>query len=172
MAPDQKLNISENRKFNISGEMGGEPRVWYKGQNAVENLVTYGWAILIIIAAVGMLYFYLIVPMTIPPNECDFVVGVSCVNYNVAMNPGSKSSVNVSLMLQNPEYYPIEDPVMVVGIGPSNYSSSCSPYFVNPGASFICSVQVPGTFGSHMKANVYVEEYNCGLSKYGEVNGT
>jgi len=143
-----------------------------RGQGALEYLITYSWAILIMIAAVGMLYFYVVIPMSIPPNTCDFVVGVSCSNYNVAMSPSLKNTVNVSLMLQNPEYYPIKDPLMTVSINGNNYSSVCTPSFVNPGATFVCSGTVQDTFGNHLKADVYISEYNCGLSKYGEFNGT
>jgi len=172
MAYRQKVNISEKRNVYNGGAVGGGHGPSYKGQSALEYLITYGWAILIIVAAVGMLYFYLIVPMSVPPNNCDFIVGVSCSNYNVAISPASKNTANVSLMLENPEYYPIEDPVMVVGVGASNYSSTCSPSFVNPGATYVCSAQMPDSFGNHLKANVYIKEYNCGLSKYGEFNGT
>ena len=172
MAYRQKVNISEKRNVYNGGAVGGGHKPNYKGQGALEYLITYGWAMLIIIAAVGMLYFYLIVPMSVPPNNCDFIVGVTCSNYNVAMSPSLKNTASVNLMLENPEYYPIENPVMVVGVGASNYSSACSPSFVNPGATYICSAQVPDSFGSHLRANVYIEEYNCGLSKYGEFNGT
>ncbi|MCL5680310.1 MAG: hypothetical protein M1465_03165 [Candidatus Marsarchaeota archaeon] len=152
--------------------MDGGHSLYLRGQSAIEYLVTYGWAMMIIIAAVGMLYFYVIIPMSIPPNNCVFIVGVSCDNYGVGMSQASTNTVNVSLMLSNPNYYPIKDPVMVINSQGSNYSATCVPSFVNPGATFVCSAGVYDNFGNHLKANVYIKEYNCGLSKYGEFNGT
>ncbi len=172
MRPEHKVNIFEETGIYNGSGMGGGHISSHRGQAAIEYLITYGWAILIIVAALGMLYFYVGVPMSIQPNTCDFVVGVSCSNYNVAMVSGSKSTANVSLMMENPQYYPIKDPVMTVSISGKNYTAACSPAFVNPGATFVCASNILDNFGSHLKANVYISEYNCGLSKYGEFNGT
>jgi len=172
MAIEQKVNISEKRSIYNGGGVHGGHGTYYQGQSAIEYLITYGWAIMIIIAAVGMLYFYVVIPMSIPPNNCTFIVGVSCDNYGVGMSHASSNTVNVSMMLSNPNYYPIKDPVMVVSSQGTNYTSSCTPSFVNPGATFVCTTGVYDNFGTHLKASVYIEEYNCGLSKYGEFNGT
>ena len=41
-----------------------------KGQSALEYLITYGWAILIIAVVVSLLYFFVAVPSSVVPNSC------------------------------------------------------------------------------------------------------
>ncbi len=149
--------------------MGNKP---VRAQGAIEYLITYSWAILLIVAVIGLLYFYILIPMSIPPNTCTFITGVQCNNYYVGVNPSTPNVISVGLMVSNPQYYPIKDPVMTVSINNNNYTSNCTPQYINPGASFVCLTSIPNSFGKNLKTNVYIEDYNCGLSKYGEFNGT
>ena len=155
--------------------MGRNRLAWGKGkagQSSLEYLVTYGWALLIVVAATGLLYFYVLVPANLPSNTCTFIVGVQCDSYYVGINPANHSAVRIGMLASNPEYYPIKDPVMVISLGSTNFTSSCTPQYVSPGETFICNVSVPDSFGKSLRSNVYIEDYNCGLSKYGEFNGT
>lgn len=53
----------------------------YKGQAAIEYLVTYGWAFLVIIGAISALsYFGLLNPERYIPNSCDFGEQLKCVD--------------------------------------------------------------------------------------------
>ena len=52
-----------------------------KGQAAMEFLMTYGWAILVVIAAIAALaYFGVLDPARLLPERCQFPAGVDCVD--------------------------------------------------------------------------------------------
>ena len=55
-----------------------------KGQAAMEFLMTYGWAILVVLAAIGALaYFGVLSPSKHLPESCIFGQGISCVDFTV-----------------------------------------------------------------------------------------
>jgi hypothetical protein len=50
-----------------------------RGQAAMEFLMTYGWAILVVLVAIGALaYFGVLNPSRFLPNSCTLVPGLSC----------------------------------------------------------------------------------------------
>jgi len=49
-----------------------------KSQSALEYLITYGWAILIIAVVISLLYLYVAVPKVIVPSTCSFLTGAVC----------------------------------------------------------------------------------------------
>jgi len=50
-----------------------------KGQAAMEFLMTYGWAILVVIAAIAALaYFGVLDPAKLLPERCSFPAGMDC----------------------------------------------------------------------------------------------
>lgn len=56
-----------------------------KGQSALEFLMTYGWAILVVLIAIGALaYFGVLNPARFLPSSCIIFPGVSCTNFKVA----------------------------------------------------------------------------------------
>ncbi|MEK6812666.1 MAG: hypothetical protein AABX86_00970 [Nanoarchaeota archaeon] len=55
-----------------------------RGQAALEFLMTYGWAILIVLIAIGALaYFGVLNPQRLLPKSCTIVPGVSCDDFIV-----------------------------------------------------------------------------------------
>lgn len=59
----------------------------HKAQAALEYLVTYGWAFLVIIAAIAALsYFGLLSPEKYMPDKCDFGQQMSCVDQYIDTN--------------------------------------------------------------------------------------
>ncbi len=55
-----------------------------KGQAAMEFLMTYGWAILAILAAIGALaYFGVLTPTKFLPEKCVFPQGMACLDFQV-----------------------------------------------------------------------------------------
>ena len=56
-----------------------------KGQTAMEYLMTYGWAILIIMVVLAVL-FYLGVLSPQVPSQCTFPAGITCVTYKLMTN--------------------------------------------------------------------------------------
>lgn len=52
-----------------------------KGQAAMEFLMTYGWAILVVLAAIGALaYFGVLSPKNLLPSSCTVSAGFGCSN--------------------------------------------------------------------------------------------
>jgi len=58
-----------------------------KGQTAMEYLMTYGWAILIIMVVLAVL-FYLGVLNPQIPSQCIFPAGISCSTYKISADTG------------------------------------------------------------------------------------
>ena len=53
-----------------------------KGQAAMEFLMTYGWAILVVIAAIAALaYFGVLDPAKLLPERCQSSAGMDCIDY-------------------------------------------------------------------------------------------
>ncbi len=66
-----------------------------KAQAAMEFLMTYGWAILVVLVVIGALaYFGVLSPSTLLPEKCSFPVSVNCVDHSV-------SQTGVSVVLLN-----------------------------------------------------------------------
>ncbi|MBW2992192.1 hypothetical protein KY345_03165 [Candidatus Woesearchaeota archaeon] len=53
-----------------------------KGQAAMEFLMTYGWAILVVLAAIGALaYFGVLSPDRFLPEKCTLPAGIACLDF-------------------------------------------------------------------------------------------
>ncbi|HLD89116.1 MAG TPA: hypothetical protein VI894_02835 [Candidatus Nanoarchaeia archaeon] len=66
-----------------------------KAQAALEFLMTYGWAILVVLAAIAALvYFGVFSPERFLPESCVLTSGLACVDFKI-------TSTNVSLFIQN-----------------------------------------------------------------------
>jgi hypothetical protein len=67
----------------------------HKSQAAMEFLMTYGWAILVVLIAIGALsYFGVLSPDRFLPSRCNLPTGLTCVDFEV-------STSTVSVVLQN-----------------------------------------------------------------------
>ena len=68
-----------------------------KAQAAMEFLMTYGWAILVVLVAVGALaYFGVLSPDNFLPNRCTLPSGIGCVDHKAVA-----STSTVSVVLRN-----------------------------------------------------------------------
>jgi hypothetical protein len=66
-----------------------------KGQAAMEFLMTYGWAILVVLAAIAALtYFGVLSPQKFLPETCTMPSGVACLDSQV-------TETEATLVLQN-----------------------------------------------------------------------
>lgn len=66
-----------------------------KAQAAMEFLMTYGWAILVVLVVISALsYFGVLSPATLLPEKCTFPVQISCVDHSVG-------GTTIILSLQN-----------------------------------------------------------------------
>jgi len=67
-----------------------------KGQAALEFLMTYGWAILVVLAAIGALaYFGVLDPGAYLPSKCIATPGLSCVEKPQVLASSIAQSVNI-----------------------------------------------------------------------------
>ncbi|MBW3012097.1 hypothetical protein KY311_02850 [Candidatus Woesearchaeota archaeon] len=72
-----------------------------KGQAATEFIMTYGWAILVVIVAIAALaYFGVLSPENFLPEKCIFPPGIACLDNRVTTD-------TVQLYLQNTMGYDI-----------------------------------------------------------------
>jgi len=56
-----------------------------KGQAAMEFLMTYGWAILVVLVAIGALaYFGVLSPSRFMPKSCTFEPGIGCDDFKAS----------------------------------------------------------------------------------------
>jgi len=66
-----------------------------KAQAAMEFLMTYGWAMLVVLAAIAALaYFGVLKPQQFLPEQCVLVPGVACTDFKV-------TSTEVTLLIEN-----------------------------------------------------------------------
>lgn len=66
-----------------------------KGQAAMEFLMTYGWAILVVLAAIAALaYFGVLSPEKFLPEKCILQPGIACTSHKV-------ESAQVTLIISN-----------------------------------------------------------------------
>jgi hypothetical protein len=73
-----------------------------KGQAAMEFLMTYGWAILVVIAAIAALaYFGVLDPARILPERCQFPAGMDCID------KASITETYITLALRNNQGFPV-----------------------------------------------------------------
>jgi hypothetical protein len=69
-----------------------------KGQAAMEFLMTYGWAILVVLAAIAALaYFGVLSPDRFLPNKCTLPSGMACLDFNVASSGAVQVAIQNSL---------------------------------------------------------------------------
>jgi len=74
-----------------------------KAQAAMEFLMTYGWAILVVLVAIGALaYFGVLSPDKFLPSKCVLPSGIACLDHKA-------DTSGVSLVIQNGMGYDIED---------------------------------------------------------------
>ena len=66
-----------------------------KAQAAMEFLMTYGWAILVVLAAIGALaYFDVLSPEKFLPEKCLLEPGIDCTGFKV-------TATDTTLVLRN-----------------------------------------------------------------------
>ena len=70
-----------------------------KGQVALEFIMTYGWAILAVLVAIGALaYFGVLSPSKYLPDKCIFTTGLNCKDFAFTQ---SGNDLNVSFTITN-----------------------------------------------------------------------
>ena len=126
------------------------------GQAAMEFLLNYGWAILVVLVAIAALaYFGVLSPGKYLPEKCVPAAGIGCSSFKA-------TSTGVDLILQNA----LGKDIVVTAINAPDAGSGCSDTFnttlVN-GADATFSLNCTLTSGSKINSDL--------LITYDEVNG-
>jgi len=81
-----------------------------KGQAAFEYLITYGWAFLVILTAIGVLsYFGMLNPQKYIPDSCEFGEQLKCIDYVISDDDTAPSTSGVVVLrMRNNFEQPIE----------------------------------------------------------------
>ncbi len=73
-----------------------------RGQAAMEFLMTYGWAILVVLVVIAALaYFGVLDPTNILPDRCTFPITLTCSDYLVKGSFGGTNDDSVGMVLVN-----------------------------------------------------------------------
>jgi len=69
-----------------------------KGQAALEFLMTYGWAILVVLVVIGALaYFGVLNPDSLVPDKCTLTTGISCDDHQIIGGAPPDGKIHLSL---------------------------------------------------------------------------
>ena len=80
-----------------------------KSQAALEFLMTYGWAILVVLVAVGALaYFGVLNPDRFLPTKCTLQAGIACLDHKVQGTAGAGGVGIVTARITNSLGYGID----------------------------------------------------------------
>jgi len=76
-------------------------KMFKKSQAAMEFLMTYGWAILVVLVAIGALaYFGVLSPDRFLPAKCQLPAGIACTDFKVAEG-ATPTTGTVDVVLRN-----------------------------------------------------------------------
>lgn len=90
-----------------------------KAQAAMEFLMTYGWAILVVLAAIAALaYFGVLSPDRFLPEKCTLPSGVACLDF-------TGTSTQVDLVIQNSAGFDMQTVVVTVNSSVLNGDMAC-----------------------------------------------
>ena len=85
-----------------------------KSQAAMEFLMTYGWAILVVLVAIGALaYFGVLSPEKFLPNRCTLPSGIACIDHRAV--GGAAGTAEVVVVLRNAMGYEIDNVAVSIG---------------------------------------------------------
>ena len=146
-----------------------------KSQAALEFLMTYGWAILVVLVAIGALaYFGVLSPDKFLPAKCTLSSGIGCVDHKVQGTAGPLGVGLVTVVITNSLGYDINTVIVGAG-GCANYPGSAGstgtatlangdqkPYTIPCTAALIGSKYNAQLNVSYINANTGVAHNNQG----------
>ncbi|MCP4651414.1 MAG: hypothetical protein GY853_15215 [PVC group bacterium] len=75
--------------------------MYKRAQAAMEFLMTYGWAILVVLVVIGALaYFGVLSPQNLLPEKCELQMGLNCKDYIISQG-GAASDGTITVNLEN-----------------------------------------------------------------------
>ncbi|MGC9190512.1 MAG: Kelch repeat-containing protein [Candidatus Micrarchaeia archaeon] len=137
----------------------------FKAQSAIEFVVSYSWAILIIAVVVVFAYLFYSMPNSIAPSSCSFESGLFCNDVILATNSVTHVT-KLIVLFTNTQPYAITNSSIYSSIDGKNTTSSvCSPSYAAPGAQVFCTVQLPlnASFNEFESGSIYINASYCGV---------
>ena len=114
-------------------------------QAALEFLMTYGWAILVVLVAIGALaYFGVLSPDKFLPAKCTLQAGIACLDHKVD-NDGAGGLGRVQIVLQNSLGFDITSVVVKAGSCGSSRAISLANGEKSPIITAPCAAALPGS---------------------------
>ncbi|MHB1830179.1 MAG: Ig-like domain-containing protein [Candidatus Micrarchaeaceae archaeon] len=113
-----------------------------KVQAAMEFMITYGWALVIIAIAIGIFAYFLSIPQTLVPPRCYFPYGITCRGIIIGSNTLASNSIN--FVIVNSQQYNLVGPTYgtlnILGYGSA--TAGCSPANIIGGGVILCSTSL------------------------------
>jgi hypothetical protein len=136
-----------------------------KAQAAMEFLMTYGWAILVVIAAIAALaYFGVLDPARLLPERCQSTAGMDCVD------KANVGTADVEVALRNNVGFDIS---VTNAVGGGDLSGCDTPFIDPDGPGAGASVAIgAGQTVSNNDPFIISLTANCGLTAGNKVDGT
>ena len=140
-------------------------KMFKKSQAAMEFLMTYGWAILVVLVAIGALaYFGVLSPDKFLPAKCQLPAGIACTDFKI-----SGSASTVTIVLRNGLGF---DATGVI-TGVTGCTSPAAQTLSNGAqSSFVATACTSTTSGSKFSGEVNVTYTNADTSLAHKVQGT
>lgn len=134
-----------------------------RAQSAMDYITNYGWAVLILVVIMALLYFFLYIPAQVVNTSCNFASGVYCNDVIVATNTLTHNTI-VALLLTNGQQSSLLNPEIYGYLNNTNTTPSrCSPNYVLPGGSMICTVNTTTkmSIGTLLAGKLYLNATYC-----------
>ena len=117
-----------------------------KAQAAMEFLMTYGWALLVVLAAIGALaYFGVLSPQKFLPETCMFAPGIACMDFSVTAD-------QVNVLVQNS----MGRDIMILSFSAGDCSANISHELGNAESYLITLPCTTGESGSAFRAKTVI----------------
>lgn len=135
-----------------------------RGQAALEFLMTYGWAILVVLAAIGALaYFGVLSPDRFLPEKCTLPSGIACLDFRYTTGA-------FELVIQNAQGMDASDiQVGINGLGCNAVSNLDNQSDGNQSKYRIACTPSSGKFKGTLYYNYTNEQTGLPHSKAGEL---
>lgn len=137
-----------------------------KQQAAIEYLLVYGIAFLVILIAAGFLYTLYQSPGSKVPNTCTFSAGVTCSDIIIATNTMTGNTQIIALFNNAGDTY-IQAPNAITNLNGVNSSAfTCLPSYVRSGGSILCVMNLTSKSakGTVLSGTIYLTDQNCAFS--------
>ena len=143
-----------------------------KSQAAMEFLMTYGWAILVVLVAVGALaYFGVLSPDKFLPAKCTLGSGIACVDHRVQGTAGAGGVGLITVRLTNSLGFDISSVVVKAG-GCGTDAVNCATLSNGASctASITCAAALAGSkYNQQLNVSYTVTETSIAHNNLGQI---